>query len=354
MSRFFKAHKEFIGISPDSLIFRGEKKNDKTRLRLITYDQELLSEYELTELSEISSLCGKETVNWLNIDGVHDESIMQEIAEKLQIEPFIISEVMNTHARPKIVEHDDCIFISVKMASYNELSQKVNSENLVLILKENCIISFQERVGDVFEPVRQRIRKNKKRIRASKCDYLAFALLDIVIENYIYISSQLGDKIEALEDELTDKAPSSLAELIFDYKAEVNYMRRLVKACNEAMLMFTRIDSELLNDSVFVHLGELVYNSGFAYELLETYREMLSEQLNLYQTFAGNKLNSIMKFLTIFSVIFIPLTFVAGIYGTNFDFVPELHFKYSYFIMWGVMIGIAGIMMLFFKRKGWL
>ncbi len=220
-------------------------------------------------------------------------------------------------------------------------------------IKGNILISFQERVGDIFEPVRKRIRNPKKRIRKMGVDFLAFALLDVVIDNYIYIISQIGDHIEGLEEKLINPQNSTIQD-INQYKREINYLRKTIKPCREMILSIPKIESDILNKGTDILTRELQGNINLAHESVFSYNEILTDQLNVYHTRLSDKLNHIIKYLTIFSVIFIPLTFIAGIYGTNFEYFPELKYKYSYFIMWGVMILVASIMIINFKRKKWL
>ncbi len=353
MARFLKSKKETIGLSPDAMIFIGEQKSDETRLRVIDYNADKLSELEVKSINEVTELEKSKTTTWLNIDGLHDAKIMQDVSSELEIEPLIISNVLNTHARPNIQEFDNCIFISTKMLQYNEQKEEITAENLVLILKENVLISFQERVGDVFNPVRDRLRKNRKRIRSSGPDYLAFALIDIVIDNYIHIISRLGDKIEALDEELIKNPSTDNLEEINKFKSEINFLRKAIKPCREVIVNFIKLDSEFIKESMQVHLQELQNNIELANDSVDNYREILSDQLNIFHTTVAYNLNDILKFLTIFSVMFIPITFIAGIYGTNFDNIPELHYRYSYFIMWGVIITTVIAMIVYFKRKKW-
>ncbi len=222
------------------------------------------------------------------------------------------------------------------------------------ILSFEFILRLQERKGDVFEPVRERIRKQKKRIRNGGTDYLTFALLDIVIDNYLYVISVLGEKIETLEDSLLLDPNQAVINEINKYKRELNFLRKNIKPAKEMVFSLAKIDSEFINENTQIHFIELQDNISQASDSTDSYREILSDQLNIYHTTISSKLNDIMKFLTVFSVIFIPLTFIAGIYGTNFDVVPELHYKYSYFIMWGVIIVVATGMLIYFWKRKWL
>jgi magnesium transporter len=353
MARFIKKSKHEIGISPDELFFRGEQKMDKVLLTIIDFDSNNLEEKIIENVSEALPYQKTETVTWFNVYGIHNTAILEEITNGFNLDPLIMADVMNTQSRPMIQEYDNCIHISIKMLRNNEETNLLQVENLSLILTNNVLITFQERKGDVFEPVRGRIRKNKKRIRNSGTDYLAFALLDIVIDNYIYIISELGEKIEVLEENLLLEPKQSIIEEINTYKRELNFLRKNIRPAKEMILSLSKMESDLIEYSTDVHFRELQDNINQANESSDSYREILSDQLNIYHTTISSKLNDIMKFLTIFSVIFIPLTFIAGIYGTNFDVVPELHYEYSYFIMWIVMLSVAIGMLFYFKKRNW-
>jgi magnesium transporter len=353
MARFLKHKKETIGLSPDAIKFRGDKKIDFVKIRVIDYDEDNLTEEEITNIPDTKKFDQTESCTWLNIDGLHDEILMTNVSESFEIDPLIISEVLNTHGRPKIHEYDNCIFITLKMMNYNEDENLITVENLSLIIKENILISFQEKVGDVFEPVRNRIRKSRKLIRKAGPDYLAFALIDIVIDNYISILSRIGEKIESIEDRIINDTSVEILEEINEYKSEINYIRKTVKPVRELIQIFVKTESEFIEDDVFIHIKELQDNINLANDSVESYRELLLEQINVYQTRVSNKLNDIMKTLTIFSVIFIPLTFLAGIYGMNFEFMPELKYQYSYPILISIMVLVAVIMIIYMRIKKW-
>ncbi len=354
MARFIKKQKKEIGLSPDALYFRGEKKIENVLLRLIDFDANNLDEKVIETVEEALKYQESNTVTWFNIDGLHNEKIMNDIANGFGFDTLILAGVMDTQARPKVQEYPDCIFLSIKLLQQHEAGESILVENLSLIITEKVLISFQENKGDVFEPVRERIRSQKKRIRNSGTDYLAFTLLDIVVDNYIYIISEFGSKIEDLEEKLLLDPNQSIINEINSLKQKLNYLRKNINPAKEMILALSKMDSEFIDESTDVHYKELVDNISHATDATENYREILSDQLNIYHTTMSTRLNDIMKFLTVFSVIFIPLTFIAGIYGTNFDFIPELHYKYSYFIMWGVIITVALVMVIYFRKKRWL
>lgn len=354
MARYVKKHKKEVGMSPDALYFRGQKKIDTVLLRIIDFDANSFEENALKSVKEVLKYQKKDTVTWFNVDGLHNELIMREIADGFKLDTLILASVMDMHARPKITEYSNCILISIKMLQQDADTSSITVENLSLILTEKVLISFQEAKGDVFEPVRERIRLQKKRIRSSGTDYLTFALLDTVVDNYIYIISEFGDKIEDLEGKLIQEPNQSVIDEINVYKRELNYLRKNIIPAKEMILSLSKLDSELIDESTDVYLKELLGNITHAVESTDHYRDILSDQLNIYHTTMSSKLNDIIKFLTVFSVVFIPLTFIAGIYGTNFDNIPELHYKYSYFIMWAVIVLVAIGMLAYFRKKKWV
>lgn len=354
MTRFIKKSKLDIGAAPDDLIFRGQRKQEEVLIRVIDFDANNLREDAVEALHKIKAFQNEKTVTWMNIDGLHNTLILEEIASVFDFDRLVIAEVLNTEARPRIIEFDNCTLITIKMLQQESDTGLIKVENLSLILTKEVLISFQERKGDVFEPVRERIRKHKKRIRNGGTDYLTFALLDIVIDNYLYVVSMLGEKIENLEENLLSDPDQQVINEINKYKRELNFLRKNIKPAREMIFALAKLETDFIAESTYLHFKELQDNISQASDVSDSYREILSDQLNIYHTTLSSKLNDVMKFLTVFSVVFIPLTFIAGIYGTNFDNVPELHYKYSYHIMWGVMIVVAIAMLLYFKNKKWL
>ncbi|NNM18980.1 MAG: magnesium/cobalt transporter CorA [Croceitalea sp.] len=353
MARFIKKHKREIGLAPDELLFRGDRKIEEVLIRVIDFDAEKLEENALKKVAEAIKYQDDKTVTWLNIDGLHNPIVMQEIAQGFNLDELVLANVMNTTARPTVHEYDNCLLISIKMLQLDEDTGVISVENLSMVFTKSVLISFQEKKGDVFEPIRERIRKKKKRIRNGWTDYLAFALLDIVIDNYIYILSVLGEKIEVLEENLGTQPNKNIINKINAYKRELNFLRRNIRPAKEMLLTLSKMESEYILESTYVHYKELLDNINQATDSSDSYREILTDQLNLYHTTISSKLNDIMKFLTIFSVIFIPLTFIAGIYGTNFDVLPELHYQYSYYIMLGIMLVLAIGMLIYFRKRKW-
>ncbi|CAB1075598.1 magnesium transporter [Alkalispirochaeta odontotermitis] len=354
MARFLKKREESKGLSPGSLVFIGNKKVENVRIRAIDYDGTQLIEDELKEIAQGAQFKGINTVTWINVDGLHDLKLMKEIGDTFDLHPLLLEDIPNTGQRPKLEEFDNCLFLVLKMLRYDEDKQMIISEQLSMVLGDTLLLTFQEQPGDVFEPVRERIRKKKARIRGSGIDYLAYALLDCVVENYVFIVERLGEQIEDLEEEVLENAEPAVLEKINTFKREMNFIRKSVRPARESIIQLAKLDTELINGQTVPFLKDLQDLITQAAEAIDTYRDMLSDQLNLYNSVMSNRMNEIMKVLTIFAAIFIPLTFIAGIYGTNFEYLPELKFKYSYYIFWGVMIGVAVTMLSYFRRKKWL
>ncbi len=353
MARFFKNRIENKGAVPGSLIFIGQQKMDKPRLTVIDYDKDTLTEFEPADLTECFKYKHTDSVTWINLYGIHDVDWIKQIGEHFDMHSLLLEDVLFTGQRPKLEEFDDHIFLVMKMLKYDDQLKKISSEQVSLILGENFVITFQEQPGDVFEPVRDRIRKMKGRIRTQGSDYLAYALMDTIVDNYIYAIERMGEQIEDLEEHIIENPSQEVLQEIYTYKKEISFFLKVTRPVLEIMNKLKKVETDLIHKKTKPFIKDLDDLVEHGVDTLLTYREILSDYLNIYHTSVSNRMNEVMKVLTIFAAIFIPLTFIAGIYGTNFDFLPELHFKYSYFIMWGVMITAAIFMLFYFKKKKW-
>lgn len=353
MARFLKSREESDGKSPGSLIFIGDQKMDSAKVRLIDYDSVSLSDEELKDINAASHLKNTSTVTWININGIHDVEMIQNIGKLFELHPLIMEDILNTGQRPKLETFEDYIFIVLKMIRFDNETKTIFNEQLSIVFGKNYLLTFQEQPSEIFNSVSERIKKQTSRIRRTGTDYLAYALIDTVVDNYIFSIESIGQKIEDLEDDVLNNPDTSVMEKINLFKREINYMRKSIRPAKDAVLRISRLDSELIQEQTLPFLKDLEDLSLQATEAIETYRYLLTDQLNLYNSVIANKMNDIMKVLTIFAAIFIPLTFIAGIYGTNFEYLPELKYKYSYFIFWAVIIAVAGALIVYFKRKNW-
>lgn len=342
-----------IGLSPYALVFRGQKKMPGVGLRLISFSRDRVNDTLLDTVGEIQPFMSPDVINWLNVDGLDNAAMMEELGALFAIPLHILSDVMNPYLRPQIEEFDNGFFVTMKMLAYHEKNARIEVENLSVVVAGNTLITFQERPGKVFDPLRERIRKHTGRMTDRGTDYLCFALLDIVVDHYTYLISQLEEQIESVEELLTTDPSKEIPEQINAFKREVRAIRKSVKPGREVILNLNKMDSDLISDSNHPYFKELQDNINEASELLDNCRDVLSDQLNTYHSIMSARLNDVMMILTMFSVVFIPLTFIVGVYGTNFENIPELKWRYAYPLMWVVMFVIALGMLYFFRRKKW-
>lgn len=340
-------------MSPYAIKFRGEHKAENVTMEVFDFDDNHLDEFVVENEEQLRPLKNSSTITWLNVNGLHNEKLMETISSVFSIPADVMSQILDPHARPTVESFDDGVYISIRMLELREKTSSIFIDNLSLFVGDNMLITFQEKKGDVFDSVRERIRKNRAKIRTAGIDYLTFALLDIIIDNYIYILEHLGDKIEEIEEKMITKFDKSFLNKINVLKREHNKLRREIRPAKEMIINLLKIDDDFIQDANRTHFKELQDNINQASELLDYYREVLYDEVDMYHSFMSTKLNDIMAVLTVFSVIFIPLTFIVGVYGTNFSNIPELHWRYGYLAMWVVMITAVIIMILYFKRKNW-
>jgi magnesium transporter len=353
MPRFIKRHSKKAGTSPGTLVHIGEKKSEETRITLIDYDEENLQERGLVTIEEAFPLKDLPSVTWINIDGLHDVEIIEQTGVHFNIHPLVLEDILNTGQRPKAEEFEDAIFVVLKMLDYDKKDQKILSEQFSLFLGTNYLITFQEVQGDVFNTVRERIRRPKTRIRKFGSDYLAYALVDAIVDHYFIILEAFGDKIEDLETELLENPVHDTLETIHSLKREMIYMRKHIWPIREIVNALVKSESSLIREQTHVYLRDVYDHTIQVIDTIESYRDILGGMLDIYLSTLSNRMNEVMKVLTIIATIFIPITFIAGIYGMNFKFMPELEWRWGYFIVWGVIVLIVGLMVGYFKKKQW-
>jgi len=351
---FMKRTKQTAGLTPGTLVHVGEKKIEKVRIRIIDYDETQLEEEEVKTVEECFPFKDKPTITWINIDGLHDLEVIEKIGKQFGLHPLVLEDIVNTGQRPKLEDLGSHIFVVLKMLYYDKEKNELEAEQVSLIFGENFVISFQERVGDIFEPLRERIRKSKGRVRKAGADYLAYALIDSIVDNYFVILEQLGETIEDTEQELATDPDVATLQTIRAFKKEMIFLRKSVWPVREVVNSLERGESPLINESTGIYLRDVYDHTIQIIDTVESYRDMLSGMLDVYLSIISNKMNEVMKVLTIFAAIFIPLTFVAGVYGMNFGFMPELGWRWGYFVVLLVMAAIGATMLFYFRRKRWL
>ncbi|MFH1945220.1 MAG: magnesium/cobalt transporter CorA [Acidobacteriota bacterium] len=354
LSRALRNRSTKIGQSPGTVVFVGEKKTKEVKISYMDYHPDHLEEKAGCSIEDCLSLSSHPSVSWINVSGVHDVTVIEEIGKAFELHPLILEEIVFTEQRPKFEDFGDYLFVVVKMLSYNQEKKSIEGEQISLILKDSCVISFQEREGDIFDFVRERIRGNKGRIRKMGADYLLYVLLDAVVDHYFLILEKYGDLIEDLDDAIVESPNPNILQIVHSIKRDVLYMRRSAWPLREVLNGVLRSESPLLKKMTDMFLRDVYDHTIQVMETVDTFRDMLAGIHDTYLSSISNRMNEVMKVLTIIATIFIPLTFIAGIYGMNFAFMPELKWKGGYFMVWGVIIIVSLSMLWFFKRKKWL
>jgi magnesium transporter len=352
--RLVKYRSKKAGLPPGTLIHVGEKKVQDVRITYIDYDQQHFEEKQVPTVEECFRFKATPSVTWINIDGIHDVELMEKLGTQYGVHPLTLEDILNTSQRPKFEEVEGYVFIVLRMLSFSDDKQTVEGEQVSFILGENFVLSFQERVGDVFDQIRERIRNAKGRIRKMGADYLCYTLLDAIVDGYFAILERLGERIEGMEEELVTEPDASMLARIHALKREMIFLRKSVWPLRELIAGLQRSESGLFVESTGVYLRDVYDHTIQIIDTVESFRDMASGMLDIYLSSVSNRMNAVMKVLTIIATMFIPLTFLAGIYGMNFDHMPELRWQWSYAVFWVVVIVVAVIMVLFFKRKRWL
>jgi len=341
------------GLSPGTLVHVGERKVEKARITVIDYDAESFYEKVVDSVEECYRFRDTSTVTWINVDGIHDPDVIGRLGGRFGLHPLVLEDIMNTTQRPKMEDLGEAIYLVLKMVETTP-DGDLSTEQMSLIFGPNYVLSFQELPGDIFDPVRERIRRGQGRIRKMGPDYLAYSLLDAIVDDYFVMMEALGERVEALEDELIANPDRRTLRDIHDLKGKMLFLRKSIWPLRDAVGRLERAETPLIKETTDIYLRDVYDHLIQVIDNVETFREMLSGILDIYLSSVSNRMNEVMKVLTIIGTIFIPLTFIAGVYGMNFKFMPELDWRGGYFVVWGIML-IVGVSLLFwFKRKKWL
>jgi len=359
MRKLLKNADKKIGQSPGSLIYMGDKPESEFRLKFFSYDKDDYIEEVLSNPEEIKKYVDSNKKLWINVDGIQHTKLIGKIGEQFKINPLTLEDILNTAHRPKTEDLTDYLFIVFKILSIEKASQQLKVEHISLILGNNFILSFQEDENDEFEIIRENLRKNKGHIRDNGIDYLAYRILDFAIDNYFIVLENIGDRIEVIEDELLDKPSNETLHQLYKLKGDMVTIRRVVWPLRETVNSLEKTESHLIKRNITPYLRDLYDHLIQIIDTTENYREMISGMMDIYLSSISNKLNEVMKVLTIISTLFIPLTFIAGIYGMNFNTqaspynMPELNWLFGYPFVLTIMSLVAVSLLIFFKRKKW-
>lgn len=346
--------KDTRGLVPGEVVFTGKKKIKEVVSSLIEYDKKSFSKKIIHSPNELSKIFSSRKVSWVDIVGLHDTGLITNYSDLFKLHPLIREDIAHVGQRPKIENYDNCIFVVLKMAYFDDSSDSLSFEQVSFVLTNSVLLSFQEREGDVFQAVRNRLENYSGKIRERGADYLLYALMDAIIDNYFVVLESIGDKLEGLENLITTNPTPEVLESIRSIKQDLIFLRKAAWPLRELVSSLERDGSKMVTSQTKLFLRDLYDHSIQVIDLVETFKDLSSGLLDTYNSMMGNRMNEIMKVLTIISTIFIPITFLAGVYGMNFAHMPELAYKWSYPILLGLMVLVALFMLSYFRRKKWL
>ncbi|PIR53161.1 magnesium and cobalt transport protein CorA [Candidatus Peregrinibacteria bacterium CG10_big_fil_rev_8_21_14_0_10_49_10] len=342
------------GSSPGSLKHVGEKKTTKPHITLWTYNEKTVEEVELQSIEEYGKHKRKDAVCWMNIDGLHDAHLIEAVGKEFNLHSLLLEDILNTTQHPKIEEYDDAIFVVVKMLHFDEKHDHVFVEQLSLVLKENCVLSFQEEPQDYFDHIRDRLRSGMGKLRSGGADYLVYRLLDSTVDAYFTVLEQLGETIEDMEQQFIENPDDAFIGSIYDMRREMLFVRKAIYPLRDVVLQIQQLASPLMQESTRPFLRDAYDHIIQSTETVDTFRDLLGNMLDNYLSIMSHRTNDVMKVLTIIATIFIPLTFIAGVYGMNFRHMPELQWEWGYPAVLCVMAAVGLGMLLWLKKRKWL
>ncbi|MEO7175068.1 MAG: magnesium/cobalt transporter CorA [Saprospiraceae bacterium] len=352
MSKHKAVKRKVPGLPPGSLVFTGRQKVEVSDVEIVVFSCDVLSKYPLHEHKYPVPSPG--TVTWLNVKGVHDVNLIQEIGSRYHIHPLVMEDILDIGQRPKLDEYDQGIFISFYALQFDAIEVKITKEQIGLFLAPNLLIDFQEDADDLFASIYTRLEVLHSRMRNKGADYLLYALLDLVVDHYFQVLDEVEEAMEALETEILYFNKPITRSKIYELRNEISQMRKLIYPFRDVMTKINRLEDEWIKTDTQIYLRDLYDHVNHAVDIVENYRDMINGINDLNTTEISFKTNRVIQVLTIISTIFMPLTVIVGIYGMNFEFMPELHWKYGYGLIWGVMFFIFVFMLIFFRKKKWI
>ena len=354
MSESFRKISTKTGLPPGSLVHVGVVHGMETRISIIDYNMEAIEERTVESIEEILKYRGKDTVTWVNIEGLGNVELIGAIGEHFNIHPLILEDILHTHQRPKLEEYGDYLYCVLKGISLVKNKFAVDYEQISILILDDFVFTFKEKQDELLEPVKRRLRSSKGHFRSQGADYLTYVILDTIVDSYFTLQDSLDEIIDSVEEELlTDPTPETLTS-IQAIKRELIYIRRSISPLRELLNAILRSGSPLIKEKTLIYFRDISDHVLRISESVESSRDMVAGLLDIYITTINNKMNEIMKVLTVFASIFIPLTFITGIYGMNFEFMPELKWKWAYPVLWVAFITIPIFLLFYFKKKKWL
>jgi magnesium transporter len=354
-NKFASNRSRKVGLPPGSLVYVGKQTGpEQTRITVIEYDGEHIQEREVATPEALLPLKPPPVVTWINVDGIRDEKLLETFGQLFALNPLLLEDILNTEQRPKCEVTENYLYIILKMFDFAPDKQDIVAEQVSLILGSHLILTFQEEIGDEFDPIRDRLRVGGHRIRTSGAGYLLYNMLDAVVDRYFIVLEKVGQCLEDIEESLLLQMPPDTLQQLHHLKRELIFLRKHLWPVREVITTLQHSDSTLLSDQTQMYLRDIYDHTIQAMDTLETYRDLLGGVQDLYHSTISNRMNEIMKVLTIISTLFIPLTFIVGVYGMNFKYMPELEQQWGYPAVWVMMIVISVAMYFFFKRRHWI
>jgi len=355
MPRRTKSRSKKAGLLPGTLVHIGDKLSDATKITLLDYEGDHYQEKNIDHIDELRAFKDRQAVSWVHIEGIHDTRILEQLGDVFGLHPLILEDILNTDQRPKMQDMGDYMFIVLKrFCNTCDEHNDISAEQISVVLGPNYVISLQERSDALLDPIREHIKTSKGRIRKAGADYLAYSIIDMVLDSYFGILETLGDKIEIEEEALVNNPTPSTLRVIQHLKRDMIFLRKSIWPLRETISALERSESPLIQDTTGIYLKDIYDHAIQVIDTVETYREMLSGMIDIYLSSLSNRMNQVMKVLTIIATIFMPMTFLAGVYGMNFKHFPELEWHWGYLLFWIINLTIAVVMLILFKRKKWL
>ncbi len=342
------------GMLPGSLVHVGDVHEGVTRLSVVDYRSEYTNEHSIQSINELSQYKDSSSITWVIIEGLADVRVAADIGKMFDIHPLVLEDILNTHQRPKFEEYDDYLFIVLKCLRPEKGEFSVHYEQISILMLGNVVLLFKEKADDLFHPLLKQVRSSKGRLRSLGSDYLTYAILDTIVDQGFLLIDALDETVILVENDVYDNPVPATLNQIQRLKREMINVRRNMSPVREMLSAMLRSESRLINEHTFLYLRDVSDHSLRVMESIESYRDILSGLLEIYISSISNKMNEVMKVLTVFASIFIPLTFLAGIYGMNFEYMPELHWRWAYPVLWVAFITIPAVLLVYFKKKKWL
>ena len=353
--RTFGKKESNVGLAPGTLVHVGEKKAEKVVIRVLAYNSEKLIEKKLETVEDCLVFKDQPDINlWINVDGLDRVDIIEKLGNYFNIHPLTLEDVLNTGQRPKTEDYESYIYTVLKMILLDTKKEEITLDQVSIILGPNYILSFQEREGDIFDPVRERFKNPASRLRKNGVDHLAYSLIDAIVDNYFLILEHFGEEIEDLEEGLIIQPRPETLKAVQKYKRDMITLRKSVWPLRELINGLQRVESDLIKETTRIYLRDIYDHTIQVIDSVEDFRDILSSMVDIYLSSISYRMNDVMKVLTVIATIFIPLTFIAGVYGMNFEYMPELKWRWGYPVIMLAMSLIGVSMFAYFKKRRWV